>query len=306
MCPLNSTGTELLTLYSLPLTLYCCFFLFLLSALWGFCGFCSSTRDWSSTTAVKAPSPNQWIRELPLSVSYLSGYLMFISYSNPEAQKSSLILSSPPIPDLSFACSCLSCQYLWIPSGGSDGKESAHNARDPSSIPGLERYPAEGHSNPLQYSCLGNPTNRGAWLQSMGSGRVGYFLSSTSWTKLFTISCFRASHCFNLYTLLNSKYISCACLTSQWLLSNTILLSSLLFNEDDLSLLVEYQNFFVCLTGGFWHLPVSLALPCPWQPSPSLSFWLQLYFLSLPGLPCFFLLCTVSSARKAFPVNLPN
>ena len=110
MCPLNSTGTELLTLYSLRLTLYCCFFLFLLPALWGFCGFCSSTRDWSSTTAVKAPSPNQWIRELPLSVSYLLCYLMFISYSNPEAQKSSLILSSPPIPDLSFSCS------VWVAS----------------------------------------------------------------------------------------------------------------------------------------------------------------------------------------------
>ena len=58
------------------------------------------------------------------------------------------------------------------------------------------------------------------------------------------------THYFNLYTLLNSKYISCPCPTSQWLLLNTILLSSLLFNEDDLPLLVDYQNFFVCLTGG--------------------------------------------------------
>ena len=32
-----------------------------------------------------------------------------------------------------------------------------------SSIPGLGRSPGEGNSNPLQYSCLGNPTDRGAW-----------------------------------------------------------------------------------------------------------------------------------------------
>ena len=47
--------------------------------------------------------------------------------------------------------------------GGSDGKESACNAGDPGSIPGLGRSPGEGNGNPLQYSCLENPTDRGAW-----------------------------------------------------------------------------------------------------------------------------------------------
>ena len=42
-------------------------------------------------------------------------------------------------------------------------KESACNAGDPSSIPGLERSPGEGHGNPLQYCCLGNPMAQGAW-----------------------------------------------------------------------------------------------------------------------------------------------
>ena len=41
--------------------------------------------------------------------------------------------------------------------GGSDGKASACNARDPGSIPGLGRSPGEGNGNPLQYSCLKNP-----------------------------------------------------------------------------------------------------------------------------------------------------
>ena len=50
------------------------------------------------------------------------------------------------------------------------GKELAYSAGDPSSIPGWRRSPEEGNSNPLQYSCLENPMDRGAWpLQSMGS-----------------------------------------------------------------------------------------------------------------------------------------
>ena len=47
--------------------------------------------------------------------------------------------------------------------GGSDGKASAYNAGDLGSIPGLGRSPGEGNGNPLQYSCLENPTDRGAW-----------------------------------------------------------------------------------------------------------------------------------------------
>ena len=49
-----------------------------------------------------------------------------------------------------------------IPSG-SDGKASACNAGDPGLIPGLERSLGEGNGNPLQYSCLENPMDRGAW-----------------------------------------------------------------------------------------------------------------------------------------------
>ena len=46
---------------------------------------------------------------------------------------------------------------------GSDGKESACNAGYPSSIPGSGRSPGDGHGYPLQYSCLENPMDRGAW-----------------------------------------------------------------------------------------------------------------------------------------------
>ena len=47
--------------------------------------------------------------------------------------------------------------------GGSDGKASAHNAGDPDSIPGWGRSPGEGNGNLLQYSCLENSMNGGAW-----------------------------------------------------------------------------------------------------------------------------------------------
>ena len=47
--------------------------------------------------------------------------------------------------------------------GDSDGKASAYNVGDPSSIPGSGRSPGEGNGNPPQYSCLENPMVRGAW-----------------------------------------------------------------------------------------------------------------------------------------------
>ena len=47
--------------------------------------------------------------------------------------------------------------------GGSEGKASACNAGDLGSIPGLGRSPGEGNGNPLQYSCLENSTDGGAW-----------------------------------------------------------------------------------------------------------------------------------------------
>ena len=47
--------------------------------------------------------------------------------------------------------------------GGSDGKASAYNSGDLGSIPGSGRFPGEGNGNPLQYSCLENPMDGGAW-----------------------------------------------------------------------------------------------------------------------------------------------
>ena len=59
----------------------------------------------------------------------------------------------------------------------SDGKESACNAGEPGSIPGLGRSPGEGNGNPLQYSCLDNPKDRGDWQATVhGVARVRHDL----------------------------------------------------------------------------------------------------------------------------------
>ena len=59
----------------------------------------------------------------------------------------------------------LRCNHrcLWYFPGGSDGKASAYNAGDLGSTPGSGRSLGVGNGNPLQYSCLKNPMDRGAW-----------------------------------------------------------------------------------------------------------------------------------------------
>ena len=53
---------------------------------------------------------------------------------------------------------------------GSGSKETACNAGDPSSIPGLGRSPGEENGTPLQYSCLENSMDRGAWWATVHGG----------------------------------------------------------------------------------------------------------------------------------------
>ena len=53
--------------------------------------------------------------------------------------------------------------YFWSFPGGSGRKESACNVGDPGFIPGSGRSPGKDNGNPLQYSCLENSMDRGAW-----------------------------------------------------------------------------------------------------------------------------------------------
>ena len=60
---------------------------------------------------------------------------------------------------------------------GSVVKNLPASAGDPVSIPGLGRFPGEGNGNPLQYSHLGNSTDRGAW-------RTAVYGVAKDWTGL--------------------------------------------------------------------------------------------------------------------------
>ena len=66
--------------------------------------------------------------------------------------------------------------YMGFPHS-SVGKESACSAGDRGSVLGLGRSPGEGNGNPLQYSCLENPMDNGAWQATVhGVARVGHDL----------------------------------------------------------------------------------------------------------------------------------
>ena len=73
--------------------------------------------------------------------------------------------------------------------GGSEVKVSACNAGDLGSIPGLGRSPGEGNGNPLQYSCLENPLDRGAWWATdHGVAKSWTRLSDFTFTFTFIVS----------------------------------------------------------------------------------------------------------------------
>ena len=74
-----------------------------------------------------------------------------------------LLILPPPSPlPISIHMPTLNLSLGNFP-GGSDCKASTRNAGDLGSIPGSGRSPGEGNSNPLQYSCLENPMDGGAW-----------------------------------------------------------------------------------------------------------------------------------------------
>ena len=67
--------------------------------------------------------------------------------------------------------------------GGSDGKACARNVGDLGSIPGLGRFPREENGNPLQYSCLENSMDGGAWWATVHG-------VAKSWIRLSDFSLF--------------------------------------------------------------------------------------------------------------------
>ena len=92
--------------------------------------------------------------------------------------------------------------------GGSEVKVSACNAGDPGSIPGLGRSPGEGNGNPLQYSCLENPKDRGAWWATV----YGVAKSRTRLSDFTSLRLFWFGLRFYIYSnsLLKNKFLTFA------------------------------------------------------------------------------------------------
>ena len=72
--------------------------------------------------------------------------------------------------------------------GGSDGKESACTVAHLGSIPGLERSPREGNRYPLQYSCLENSMDSGAWRVAVHGVTESYMAQRLNNNKVELIS----------------------------------------------------------------------------------------------------------------------
>ena len=77
-----------------------------------------------------------------------------------------------------------------------EGKASACNAGDLGSIPGLGRSPGERNDYPLQYSCLRNPMDRGAWWATVhGSQTVRHDSTTNTFSGDKTLLCWRGKFC---------------------------------------------------------------------------------------------------------------
>ena len=97
--------------------------------------------------------------------------------------------------------------------GGISGKEPAcqHrlDVRHAGSIPGSGRSPGEGNGNPLQYSCLENPTDRGAWQATVGVAQ--------SWTRLKQLlTAYHSPEIYRTWLLSCSVATSCLTLCGPW------------------------------------------------------------------------------------------
>ena len=106
--------------------------------------------------------------------------------------------------------------------GSADGKEYACNVGDTGSIPRWGRSPEERNGNPLQYSCLGNPMKRGAWLATVQRVRHDWATNTLLYSHcvnsilvaplifLFVWFCFLLSLCFVLFVLNVNNTLLCA------------------------------------------------------------------------------------------------
>ena len=146
----------------------------------------TSTSPWTMSRRVTPRSVGQFLFFAPRSWHYLDFhlYVLLVAF---------ILQRGKAIFNIFIASTCFLLEGKVIRmhlhpkpgfSGGSDGKESACNAGDPSSILGLGRSSGERNGYPLQYSCPGNSMVRGAW-RAMAHG-----VAESDMAKRLTLSPF--------------------------------------------------------------------------------------------------------------------
>ena len=136
--------------------------------------------------------------------------------------------------------------------GGSDDNEYPCNVGEPGSVPGLGRSPGEVNGNPLQYSCLENPMDRGAW-QSTVHG------VAKSWTQLsnFTITAYLLTK-YYFFFFKESQVLDFKCFHSSlqpWSWFNTVILDKLFTFTLSLAFLSSKVDL---VTGYFYTVTVRI------------------------------------------------
>ena len=113
-----------------------------------------------------------------LSASLLSSYFFLPLFQTKDTIWKEETTSSAHVQSEELRSSSSKASLVaWGFPGGSEVKASARNSGDPGSIPGSGRSPGEGNGNPLQYSCLENPMEGGAWWATFHG-------VAKSWTRL--------------------------------------------------------------------------------------------------------------------------
>ena len=161
-------------------------------------------------------------------------------------------------------CVCTGVSFIMSFSGGTSGKEPSCQCKldetHAGSIPGWGRRPGGGHGNPLQYSCLENPMDRGAWLVTIHRiAKVRH-----DWNNLarrHTLVYYIRVWCFSKWYVCYFFFLVCFLVHSQplWATNAPLRSGAKIQRGVKINVFLLYLFLLACL--------IKPALPCEWSES---------------------------------------
>ena len=150
------------------------------------------------------------IHALQLSFPFCGSHFHFLDGIPFEVQKLLIFYEFQHIYTYMYICICMDFP------GGSDGKAFVYNAGDLGLISGSGRFPGEGNGNPLQYSCLENPMDGGAWCRLLSMFFFCCLCFLVSYPRML---CLTQNHKGFLLSSLQFQFLSlglnCCCLVTK-------------------------------------------------------------------------------------------